>query len=185
MPSRIVLGLIGPMASGKSTVCSYLTQKHNAGYVRFSSVLRDILGRIYLPQTRQNMQKLSSILRSNFGDDLLALTAAKDVEAVESNIAAVDGVRREPDIKHLKELQGFYLISIDADIRVRHERITKRSENPDDQSKTFKQFVKENQAEAELQIMELQKKAPFQIDNSGSFEDLYRQVEGVLKKIKG
>src|SRR3989338_9548768 len=101
--NKIVFGLIGPLASGKGTVAQYLRERHNAGSARFSSILRDILDRVYLPQTRENLQALSSSLRGQFGDDLLALAVAKDVERDEHDIVAVDGVRREPDIKHLKE----------------------------------------------------------------------------------
>ena len=182
--NKIVFGLIGPLASGKGTVAQYLRERHNAGSARFSSILRDILDRVYLPQTRENLQALSSSLRGQFGDDLLALAVAKDVERDEHDIVAVDGVRREPDIKHLKELPNFYLVSIDADIKIRHERMTKRGENPDDTTKTFEQFVADNKREAETQIAELQKKASFSLDNNGSLEDLHRQIDDLVSKVR-
>src|SRR3989344_7845537 len=145
---QIVLGFIGPLASGKGTVCQYLMEKHNAGYVRFSTVLRDILNRVHLEHSRENLQKISTVLRSNFGDDILALAVAKDVEQLPNEIVAVDGVRRAPDIKHLKNLPDFYLVSIDADIKVRYDRIIKRKENSDDAAKTFEQFAADNAREA-------------------------------------
>ncbi len=184
MGDKIILGFIGPIASGKGTACKYLVEKHNAGYVRFSTVLRDILDRVHLPHSRENMQLLSTTLRGQFGDDLLALAIAKDAQADAHDIVGVDGVRRAPDIKHLLQVKGFHLISIDAHIKVRFERLVQRGENPDDHTKTFEVFVEDNKRETELQIADLQKTAEFQIDNDGSFEDLYKQIDEILSKLQ-
>ena len=181
---KIVFGFIGPIASGKGTVCRYLINKHGAGYVRFSSILRDIANRLHIQESRENLQNLSGVLRQNFGDDLLAFAVAKDVLADTHAVVAIDGVRREPDIKELIKLPNFYLVSVDADIRTRFERITKRSENVDDQSKTFEQFEKDNVAEAEQQIAALQEKAKFTLDNNGSLEDLYKQVDELVGRVQ-
>lgn len=181
--SKIILGLNGPLAAGKGTVAKYLKEKHNAAIYRFSTPLRDILDRIYINQDRKNMQDLSLDLRTRFGDDLLASIIAKDVASDKSEIIIVDGVRRLPDIKYLRELSAFYLITIKADQEIRWERMTKRGENPDDKDKTFEQFQKDEQAEAEIHIAEVGKTAEFTLDNNGSIDDLQRQIEEILNKI--
>lgn len=181
---KIILGFVGPIASGKGMACEYLKTRHGAGYTRFSSILRDILGRIYVEKSRNNLQKLSFSLRQTFGDDILALAIAKDVQNDPHTIIAVDGVRRLPDIKYLTKVPGFHLISIDADQEVRYKRINKRGENTDDIKKTFEEFQKDEQNEAEKDIREVQNTAHFQINNNGTCEDLFCQIDAVLEKIK-
>ncbi len=182
--SKIILGFVGPIASGKGTVCQYLKKKHQASVFRFSTMLRDVLNRLYLEQSRNNMQDLSLALRKTFGDDLLASVIAKDVISDRSQIIAIDGVRREPDIKYLKELPGFHLVQITADQKTRWQRIASRGENTDDTKKTLAEFQQDEQKEAEQQIKEVAKLAEFTLDNNDTLNELYRQIEDVLTRIR-
>ncbi len=182
--SKIIFGFVGPIASGKGTVCQYLKDKHEAEIFRFSTMLRDVLDRFYIEQSRENMQAASSALRQTFGDDLMSKTIAKDVATAKSQIVGVDGVRRLPDIKYLREVPGFYLVEINADQKIRFERITKRDENADDTTKTFEQFQADEQREAEQQIKTVAQTADFHINNDGTLDDLYRQIEEILDKVK-
>ncbi len=182
---KIILGFAGPLASGKGTAAKYIVEKYNGGNLRFSTILRDILDRVYLPHSRGNMQTLSTWLRETFGQDVMTKTMAIDASNDENEIVAIDGVRRLGDIKSLVQLPNFYLVSIDADIKTRFERLAKRGENPDDNTKTFEQFAKENEQESEQQIKEVQEKANFQINNNGTVEDLYRQIDDIIAEIRG
>lgn len=181
--NKIILGFVGPIASGKGTACKYLKENHDAEIFRFSTMLRDVLDRFYIDQSRENMQDVSAALRQTFGEDLMAKTMAKDVENSQTNIVAVDGVRRLPDIKYLREVPGFHLIEINADQKTRFERITKRGENADDTSKTFEQFQADEQREAEKQIKTVARTADFHVNNDGTLDDLHRQIEEILKKV--
>ena len=129
--NKIILGFVGPLASGKGAICQYLKEKHGASVFRFSTMLRDVLNRLYLEISRDNMQNLSSALRQTFGDDLLASVIANDVKNEKNEFIVIDGVRREPDIKYLKDFPNFYLIEIKADQKIRWERMRKRGENTD------------------------------------------------------
>ncbi|MFA6321931.1 MAG: AAA family ATPase [Candidatus Buchananbacteria bacterium] len=181
--NKIILGLVGPIASGKGTACQYLKEKYGAETFRFSTMLRDILNRVYIENSRENLQKVSSVLRQTFGDDLMAKTIANDVKNAPGQVVAVDGVRREPDIKYLQEIPGFYLVAINAEQKVRHQRITRRGENTDDNQKTFEQFQQDEQQEAEQQIKEVAKLAKFHLDNNGSLSDLQRQIDEIIKQV--
>jgi len=181
--NKIILGFVGPIASGKGTACAYLKDKHNAQIFRFSSMLRDVLDRFYIPQSRENMQATSLALRKTFGDDLMAQTIANDVKNSSAKIIVLDGVRRIPDIKYLQEVPGFHLIEINAEQKIRHERIIKRGENTDDSKKTFAEFQNDEMQEAEVQIKEVAKIAEFHLDNNGTIEDLQAQIENILQKL--
>lgn len=180
---KIIIGFAGELACGKGTATKYVVEKYKGESFRFSTMLRDILDRLYLEQTRENMQILSTALRHNFNEDLFAKVIREDVKASKMDVVAVDGSRRLADIKYLKEIKGFKFVYIETDIRRRYERIIKRSENNDDKQKTFEQFEKDHQQEAELQIKDLKNYADFVIDNNRTFEDLYAQIDKIINKI--
>lgn len=181
--NKKIIGLVGMVASGKETVKQYIVKKYSAKDCKFSTSLRDILNRATIPVSRENMQKLSTILRANFGEDLLAKAIAMDASGLDSDIVVIDGVRRFTDIEYLNKLPNFFLVKIDADSRIRYERMVKRNENDGDDKKTYEEFLKDHEAEADRQIPEVMKTAKYSIDNNSSLEDLYKQVDEIIAKL--
>ncbi len=179
--AKIIIGLTGEMASGKSTVAKYLQDKYGAVGYRFSNILRDALSRIHQDNSRENLQTMSTMLRKTYGEDTLAKAMAGDAQNDENDIVVVDGVRRLGDIEHLKRLPGFKLVYMEADIRKCHERIAAREENVDDKGKTFEEFQKDRNREAEQQITELKNFADIVIDNDGDLNGLYEEVDKIIK----
>ena len=177
---KTILGIAGEIASGKGTVADYLIKNHKATSHRFSTALRDVAKRMHLEESRENLQKMSTIFRENFDDNILSMVIYKDVENDDNELIVIDGVRRMADIEFLKKLEGFKLLYVDTEMKTRYERITKRGENSDDNSKTFEEFKKDHQREAELQIKSLKKEADAIIDNNGSFEELYKQLDNLV-----
>lgn len=180
--AKLILGLTGEMVSGKGTVAKYVGNKYKSRAYKFSTILRDVLDRIYVEQSRPNIQKISSLLRENFSQDVLAKSIALDVEKDEGDIVVVDGIRRSPDIEYLKNLPSFKMIYVEADIEKKYERLLKRNENTDDSSKTLEDFRKDHEAEAELQIKSLKDSSDYIVDNNGSIEDLYAQVDKIISE---
>ncbi|XLQ19797.1 MAG: AAA family ATPase [Candidatus Moraniibacteriota bacterium] len=182
--TRMVLGLAGEMASGKGTVSEYLNEKCDTSQHRFSTMLRDVLDRLHLENSRDNLQNLSTMLRQTYGEDTMARVMAEDAKSDAAEIIVIDGVRRMDDIKYLKELPEFKLVYIDVDIRTRYERIIQRSENVDDQNKTFEEFEAESKNESEAQVKGLKEFADVIINNSGSVEELHKQVDDLVDSKK-
>ena len=179
--SKIILGFVGDLAAGKGTVAKYLQEKYHCNTYRFSTMLRDILDRIYIVQSRENLQLISKVLRENFGQDVMSTVIAKDVELDNNELVIVDGIRRPTDIAYLQNLLGFHLIYVTAQTKTRWERMTKRQENPDEKDKTFEQFLLDEQAEADILIKELGNKAEKTINNDGTVEELYNKIENIIK----
>ncbi len=176
----LIMGFVGPIASGKDAAVDYIKQKMGAEVFGFSEVLKDILQLLYLPADRDKLIKLSEILRGAFGDDILSKVIVARANNAKSAVVAIEGIRRWADIEILKDDPNFHLISIETDPRIRYERITKRSEKPDDQNKTWEEFLADNQRSTEVAIQELADKAEFHVDNSGTMEDLYKQLDEVM-----
>ncbi len=182
--SKIILGLAGEIASGKGTTAKYVCEKHGGSTHRFSTMLRDVAKRMYLEESRDNLQKISTFFRENFNSDIMSMVISKDVERDTNEIVIIDGVRRMADIVYLQKIPGFKLAYVDVEIEKRYERIIKRGENTDDINKTFEEFKKDNEREAELQIKDLKNKADFVIDNNGNLEELYSQIDKIIENCK-
>lgn len=168
------------MGCGKGTLTKYLVKKYNAEIYRFSNPLRDILDRMHREKSRDTMQQLSTALRQVFGDEVLSEIILADVGQSESPFIVIDGVRRESDIKYLRNLQGFKLVYIDADISTRYTRVTFRGENASDTTKTIEEFIRETEAEAESRIRELKDISDIILENNGTIPELEEQFEKLL-----
>lgn len=177
---KIIIGLAGEFASGKGVVADYLVKKHRADSVRYSSILRDLLGRLYLPVSRENIQKVSAAIRQTFGEDIIAKVIAEDVKKIKKNIIVVDGVRRLADIKYLRELNGFKLINVVADLKTRYARLVARKENPGDENKTYKQFLRDHENISDKDVPEVMAQADEEIHNDGNLADLHKQIDKIF-----
>lgn len=178
--SKIIIGLVGQMASGKEITKKYIAGKYNTKDCKFSTSLRDVVHRLEIPESRENLQKLSTLLRANFGEDTLAKVIAADASKLDSEIVVIDGVRRMADIKYLKELPNFHLIKIEVSEKIRYERMVLRNENAGDKDKTFEQFMKDQSAEPEMEIPVVMDFADLSIDNNGSVDDLHTQIDNII-----
>jgi dephospho-CoA kinase len=170
------------MVSGKGTVAAYVCEKYGSKSYKFSTILRNILDRIYVDQSRENIQKISSALRENFGQDVLAKSIALDVEKDDNEVVVVDGIRRFPDIEHLKKMHHFKMVYIDAAIEIKYERLIKRGENTDDNSKSLEGFKRDHEAEAEIQIRGLRDISDYVVDNNGTLENLHAQIDKIISE---
>ena len=179
---KLILTLVGQMASGKDTVADYLKEKYNASKYSFSDMLSDTLKRFNLEINRDNLIKISEMIRETFGENTMAKTMAKDAGNDQNKIIIIPNARRLADITYLSKLPGFVLVKIDAEPKIRYERLTDRREKIDDKTKTFAEFLEDHKRSTELSISEVAKQATEKIDNNGNFEDLYKQLDNLVKK---
>ena len=177
---KIIIGLVGKIASGKGTVAEYLEKKYNAKTYRFSTILRNILERLHYEISRTNMQSISTVLRKNFGEDLLAKVITEDVKKDNNKLIVIDGIRRMDDIKFLDSMNEFILIKITADPKTRYKRLIQRTENKGDSQKSYEDFLDDEQKETETLIPIVMEQAKKELNNNDDFEDLYNQIDNIL-----
>lgn len=182
MTKKIIIGLSGEIASGKGTAAKYLVERHEAMTYRFSTILRDIVKRLHLTEDRDTLQKISTFMRKEFGEDTLAKVMFEDAKHDGHMLIVIDGVRRLEDVKYLRELPEFKLCYITAPMRTRYDRLVLRGENADDTSKTYADFEDDHKRESEREITKLEPFAQEIIDNTGSLPELYAQLDAIIKK---
>lgn len=178
--SKLIIGLVGQISSGKDTIADYVEKKYGGVKVSFSQPLRDILNRLYLPIDRKHMVTLAQILIDNFGGDVLSKTIATEIKKSDKKIFVLPNIRREDDYKHLKSEPGFMLVAVNTEAAKCYERLVKRGQNEDDKTKTWEQFKKDLTLSTEVDIPVLIEKSAVKLDNNGSLEDLYGQVDKLI-----
>jgi len=179
-----IIALSSKIAGGKGTVAYYLNKKYNYPILRFSEMLRDILKRLYLKETRSNIQKIGTVLRKNFGQDIMSWVMLNEIKENKAKVIIIDAVRRQEDLKLIKkENYNLYLIYIETDIKNRFKRLQKRNDNIDDQQKSWKKFLQEDRYESETTIKNLKQQADFVIQNNETKKELYQKIEKIIKKI--
>jgi len=179
---KLILGLVGEIATGKGSAASYLKQKYGAKSLRFSTPMRDILDRLFIPQSRENLVGLSETLRHTFGEDVFAHAIFKEVQETNANLVVLDGIRRTQDMKHLKTLPHFVLVKIVADPKVCFHRSKERAENAGDASKNYKDFLADRHRATETTIPAVLRAATEKIDNNGELADLFKQLDALVRK---
>lgn len=178
--AKLIIGIAGEMGSGKEAISQYLVEKYKASSHNFSQVLTDIAKRLYLPVTRETQTAISGMIRTTFGQDIMAKVMASDSKEDLADIVVVQGIRRNQDMDHLRELPNFKLIYVEADIVLRYGRVKKRGEKENDATMTFEQFKHSHTYETELAIADLKQYAAHVVNNDGTYEQLYKQIDEIV-----
>ncbi len=177
----IVIGLVGEKGSVNETfgncfeeiACDKLVYR-----VRFSDILLQTLQLWGIPPTRENLQKIAVVMKNGFGADTLTHAISEIIKESHAEIIIVDGVRWKPDAKLIRSFPKNILVYISADVKLRFERLKKRNLSyRKKETKSFEQFMKEEQAENELYIPLIGKEADIKIENNGSLKDFKKAVE--------
>lgn len=177
---QIILWFAWEMWCWKDAAAEYIFSKYWWRMFKFSSSLRDILDRVYIDKTRENLSKLSTILRSTYWQDILARIMYNDILVSQDDIILIDWVRREDDLVYLRKLPNFKLIYVETSLENRFSRISNRSENADDKWKNLEQFKKEQELETEVKIRWLKQVSDFVFDNNGTKDELYKQIDNSI-----
>jgi dephospho-CoA kinase len=180
----MIIGLTGPKLAGKGTVAAYLGRTAGAKAFSMSGILTDLASRLHLPNSRENLIAIATGLRSQFGEAILAQVLAKDLVQADPALAIIDGIRMPSEVDAFASLPDFQMIYIDAPVALRYERARSRGEKAGESDQTFAQFQAEEQAVTETGIAALRQRASAIIDNHGTLDELYQQVDSVLSPSK-
>lgn len=185
--SFIVIGLTGKNAAGKGTVADILTQNKFV-YNSLSDSLREELRILGKEETRENLIQIGNELRSEGGPGVLADKLIPKLALDNNHI--VDSIRNPFEVNSLRKKfpsNKFVLISVDADAKLRYDRLRSRGRIGD--SDSWEKFVnQENQEENnddpnKQQLSKTMNMADYEIDNSGTLEDLEERLKTILSKL--
>ena len=142
-----IIGIGGTNGSGKDSLGEILAEDYGYLDVSVSDFLREEAKKRGLPIERDILRMISAEWRRDYGLGVLvdkAIELFKKSDGKYSGLVAVP-MRNPGEAQHLKDLGGT-LVWVDADPKLRYQRIYARQRSAEDQ-KTFEQFLAEGQAE--------------------------------------
>jgi dephospho-CoA kinase len=184
----MLIGIGGTDGAGKDSLGQIL-EEHNWLFISVTDILRAEAKRRNLPLTRQNLRQISSEWRQQFGLGVL-INKAMDVynqQLQASRGLVIASLRNPGEADRIHELGG-QVVWIDAEPKLRYERIMNRRRGTEDEV-TFKAFQAEEKAQMEhsgdettLSLSGVKERADIFIENSSSkIENLRKDAEKALK----
>jgi len=182
----IIIGITGTLGAGKGTIVEYLVKEK--GFVHFS--VRDYLSEVIRSQgmevNRDTMVVTANDLRSKNGSAFIIEELYRRAAATRQN-CIIESIRTPGEIQKLRKKKNFFLLAVDADIKIRYDRIIIRGSETDNVSfETFRQNETREMYSDDpnkQNLSECIRQADFIIRNDDSLEQLKQKTEEILKKI--
>ena len=180
MNTQKVYIITWPNGSGKGTVATYLREKYGAVVYRFSDPLHQMLGELWVPNTRENLAKLSLMLRQNFGEDIMGRGVREFVEQHRWELIILEWIRR---VESMWEIESMIdgIIWIDAESDTRYQRISARWEKHGESALSQAEFDTQENLETELTLGALYSRASVIVENNGTPEELFCQIDQMMR----
>jgi len=168
---RKVVGLSGPISSGKTTAGRYLESRGFA-YGRYSQVLQALLEEKRIPVTRESLQQIGEEVYQGLGQRWLGAELIKRMPA--SGDLVVDGLRHPEDHSFLAEKFGpdFLHIHIDVPESVQRERYVNEG--------TTDEFTKAVEHPIESNIPKLAELAHVAVHNVGMPDAFLSKIQEIV-----
>lgn len=186
-----IIGLSGTNGSGKDTVGQMLADNFGYKFVSVSDVLRDECRNRGLDVSRENLRTISAELRREHGLSVLVDRAVQAFEPEKNQYQGIvmASLRNPHEAEKIHELGGS-VIWVDADPKVRYQRITGNDRGRAEDQRTYEQFLEDDEAEmyppqnsdgAALFMAKVRDQADiFLKNNSSSPETLLKDLQTAL-----
>ncbi|MEM3369562.1 MAG: AAA family ATPase [Candidatus Micrarchaeia archaeon] len=205
----IYVGLSGTMLSGKGLIREIIKKNFKTYDIGLSDMLREEADRRGIEKTRDNLRDLADELRLKNGPGILAELAIKKFQSLGDKIlgyevVVIDSIRNPWEAEALRQTfkKYFYLIFVDADVRIRYERALSRKREGEEvmDFESFKKRDHEEMAGREDRKIEdtesehgdvidygvnlgaCLRKANVRLINEGSREEIEEKVVSMIKK---
>ncbi|MFH0937046.1 MAG: AAA family ATPase [Candidatus Daviesbacteria bacterium] len=181
---ELTLGFVGKICSGKGTTVSYLVENKGFYASSCSDRIREEILRNGQEITRETLQETAGRMRKEFGPDVLAQRTWEHILQNGTQKAIVDSIRGIEEVNFLKILPKFYLIAIEADQKIRFERILSRGIPGD--PKTWEDFIKAESRDLNKDGRNIEaclQAADFKIENNGTEKELYQKLDRMLANL--
>lgn len=184
----MIIGLTGTLAAGKGVVSDFL-QEEGFFYFSLSKEVREIAKERNIKIIRTNLQNLGNKLREEQGSGVLAKIVSNKIVSGNYNKVIVDGIRNPAEIYELRNLEDFYLISVDSPTKTRFKRMFERNRESD--PRTWGDFLKIDardkgmgESETGQGVLNCMKHADYNLDNSGTLEEMQTKVLRLYESLK-
>lgn len=187
MSRPLIIGVGGTNGSGKDTVMRLLADKYNLLFVSATDLLAAELTRDNLPTDRLHKAELSAAWRRESGLGVIVKKAYETYQSQADKYAGlvVGSLRHPAENDEIHALSG-KVLWIDADPKLRYDRVQVKDRGRVEDRVSFEQFMAEEEREmhpvgdvATLNVAAVKEKADLTILNEGSLETLVAKLTNV------
>lgn len=182
----MTIGITGTLGAGKGTIVDILKDYGFHHYSARNFIVEEIIKR-GLEINRDSMTLVSNDLRANFGSSYITdQLYLQSIQKKENSV--IESIRATGEIISLRQNTDFLLWAIDADVKLRYERIISRKSATDMIS--FEKFLYDEEREMSStdpnhqNLFECIKQADHVFLNNGNIDELKEQVVKELEKLK-
>lgn len=183
---QVMLGITGTNGAGKGTVVEYLVKEKNFRHFSASGLITEEIIKREIPVNRDSMIAVGNDLREKYGSGYIAEELIRKAgESQDKTI--IESIRTPGEVKKLKE-KGGILLAVDADPKIRYQRILKRGSNKDLVS--FEEFMEQEKKEMESNdpnkqnLLACRLMADYVLQNNTTIDELNGEIEKILIIIK-
>ncbi|MDP2422902.1 MAG: AAA family ATPase [Bacteroidales bacterium] len=182
----LIIGITGTLGAGKGTIVDYLTKEKGFTHFSVRAYLITEIEKQGMPVNRDSMMLVANGLRTKHSpsfiiDELYQRALASQKHCI------IESIRTPGEVESLNEKGNFYLFAVDADPKLRYERIFTRNSETD--RIDYETFLENEQREMDANDPNKQnlrkciEMADFVFNNNGSIKTLQQQVETTLELI--
>jgi len=173
-----IIGMVGPIRAGKTTVTKYLVEKY--GYISASNsdVLRRILEGMGIEPDRKNLGALGDSIFKVLGNDIIARYRLGNLH---KGRIVIDGIRYPDELARYAEVSDFRLLAVTAGPDLRFQRAVGESKEFKDVGISREAFDNLVHSRSELDVPSLILRADKVINNEGGLQSLKQKIDQTLK----
>lgn len=182
----IIIGITGTIGAGKGVIVDYLINNYNFNHFSVRQFLTQEIKKRNIEVNRDSMVVVANELRTLNSPSYITDQLYKQAAELNQN-AVIESIRTPGEVTSLRKLGKFILFAVDADPKVRYNRIVLRNSETDNISyETFLQNEKremESNNPNEQNIKKCMQMADYHFCNDSTLEELYSKVEATLEEI--
>lgn len=178
-----LIAILAMPGGGKTEAIEYLRKKHNWPKVYFGQVTLDEVKRLGLEVNEKNERFARESLRDRFGEDHYAKEIIRKIEELKgAQVVLVESLYSYIEYKTFKDRFGddFVTITVHASPKTRYARLAERPERPLTLEEAAARDVAQLNRQTQGHTIAL---ADYVVTNEGTPEELYAELEKVVKKI--
>lgn len=179
----MIIGVTGTIGAGKGTVVDYLVKEK--GFIHLSVrdyLLGEIRHRGMEADDRSAMREVANELRATHGPShIIEMLYERALEREEP--ALIESIRAIGEAEFLKG-KGAMILAVDADRKLRYERISARGASTDHVD--FDTWVVQEERELastepwDMNVIGVMRMADVRIENDGTLEELHAKVDAAI-----
>ncbi|HPT53140.1 MAG TPA: AAA family ATPase [Bacteroidales bacterium] len=181
----VIVGITGTLGAGKGTVVDYLVQHFQFRHFSVRDYLWNEVRARDLPLNRDSLTTVANDLRATHSPSFIVDELYKIASAQPQN-AIIESIRTVGEIDSLSKKGTFLLLAVDADPKIRYNRVVLRNSETDHISyETFWANEQREMSSGDVNKQNLGaciQKANYVLLNNGNQDELYRQVNEIINK---